>query len=142
MLAFKLAKATLEPATIASAAGDIARLAPPMFGHVAAVTVVPCGHSRRPDCFGWRLGAAVADRLGVPFHDAWAHRPMTGSSHPTRFRYLPPLDRTSDLAAARGLVLVVDDLATSGFHMAEALADARAQGAAAAGVSWIYGTVT
>jgi hypothetical protein len=49
---------------ISAAAGEIAGLLRLLFGHFAGwiATSVACGHSRRPDCFGKRLGGAVDSR--------------------------------------------------------------------------------
>jgi hypothetical protein len=70
----------------------------------------------------------------------WRDRFVTGSSHPKEFRKLPPL--TWQDAPPPGLVLLVDDVATSGWHLEEALTALRAAGHLALGLAWISGTVT
>lgn len=139
--AFKLAKLSLDAEVIAAAATDLADLVKAIVGKPGMVTCVPCGHSRRPDCFGFRLANKVATLIGSPFVEAWAFRPVSGSSHPKQFRHLPPLVPQDAIAIDRQCLLVVDDLVTSGYHMAEALTDARSRGVAAIGAAWINGTV-
>lgn len=62
--------------------------------------MVACGHSRRANCFGKRLGQQAAAELGAPFAELFPVGP----------------------------VLVIDDLATSGWHMEEAPSLVRAPG--------------
>ncbi len=137
LAAFKLAKRRKDPATIAAAADDLAGTVDALVGRPALVVPVACGHSG-PRCFGFLLAEAVAGRLEVAFDEAWRPRPVKGSSHPPRNPSLPPLKRARRLPK-RGVVLVVDDLAASGFHIREALCDARDQGATAVGAVWIKG---
>ncbi|MEC9433413.1 MAG: hypothetical protein VYD87_10945 [Pseudomonadota bacterium] len=141
LAAIKLAKARLDDGTISAAAQDIAAVLQAVLGPAPFVTCVPCGHSRRRDCFGFRLAEAVAATAGAEFVEAWRFRPVEGSSHPRRNATLPPLERADDLSALPRPLVVVDDIATSGFHIVEALNDARAQGVSALGAVWIKGTV-
>lgn len=125
---------------IAAAAGEIAELLRLLFGQNSGwvVTSVACGHSRRPDCFGKRLGQAVALGLGADWVELFEDRFVAGVSHPKGFRDLPALTFKSTPA---GPVLVIDDLATSGFHMEEALGMVRSLGLPAFGAVWISGAV-
>tara|TARA_B100002003_G_scaffold86929_1_gene81355 strand:- start:4596 stop:5195 length:600 start_codon:yes stop_codon:yes gene_type:complete len=141
LAAIKLAKARVDAATISAAAQDIAVVLEAVLGPAPFVTCVPCGHSRRQDCFGFRLAEAVAAAAGATLVEGWRFRPVEGSSHPRRNATLPPLERADDLSALPRPLVVVDDIATSGFHIVEALNDARAQGASALGAVWIKGTV-
>jgi hypothetical protein len=136
----KLIKAELPADTIARAADDIAAAVSPLIGllvrHVVPVT---CGHSRRPDCFSFRLANAVADALEAQFVPCFKPRLLAGSSHPKANFNLPPLEFAADPPS--GATLVVDDLTTTGFHMHEAIAALRAQGTPTLGVAWIGGTI-
>lgn len=136
----KLCKATVDPAMIAAAAGEIAGLLRLLFGHFGGwtATAIACGHSRRPDCFGKRVARAAAELLELPFAEVFEDRFVAGVSHPKEFRDLPALTFRSTPV---GPLLVIDDLATSGWHMEEALGMARALGLPAFGAVWISGTM-
>jgi hypothetical protein len=62
-------------------------------------------------------------------------------SHPKEFNRIPPLERSDAFGAAASPVLIVDDLATSGWHLEEALTNARDGGLSAVGAAWISGSV-
>lgn len=104
----------------------------------AVVTSVPCGHSRRPDCFGKRLAQAVAAEVGLPFVQAWGDRFCEGVSHPKENSRLPPLTWESRPAT---LTIVIDDIATSGWHLEEAVTALRSIGVPAIALAWIGGSV-
>jgi len=104
-----------------------------------AITSVPCGHSRRPDCFRKRLAQSVAELLGLPFVQVFADRFCEGVSHPKEFRKLPPLQQIADPLPS---MIVVDDLSVSGWHVEESLLALRRIGVAASAVVWISGSVT
>lgn len=131
--ALKRAKADLDDGLIAAAAGEIAGALATLFGPAAdlLVTNVPCGHSRRPDCFGKRLAIATAGNAGARFLQIHADRFV---SHPKEFAQVDPLVRIA--TADRATILVVS---TSGWHMEESLMAIRDQGVAAFGVVWIAG---
>lgn len=137
--AFKEVKAQQDADLVGVAAGEIAaflRKYIPVRG--AIVTSVPCGHSRRPDCFGKRLAQAVGSEVGMPFVRVWADRFCKGVSHPKEFSKLPPLEW---IAVPDRLVIVVDDVATSGWHLEEAVSSLSAKGVSAMAVAWIGGSV-
>jgi hypothetical protein len=140
MARFKLCKTRLEPEVIAAAAREIAELLRLLFGHFSGwlVTSVACGHSRRPDCFGKRLGRAVAAQLGAEWAEVFRDRLVAGVSHPKEFRKLPALLFAATPTAP---VFVIDDLASSGWHIEEALGRIRELGLPAFGAVWIAGTV-
>jgi len=104
-----------------------------------AVTSVPCGHSRRPDCLGKQIAQAVAKTLGLPFRQVFADRPCSGVSHPKEFAKLPALQRIADPYPS---MILIDDLATSGWHVEESLTTLRRFGATASAFGLITGTVT
>ncbi|WP_194745544.1 hypothetical protein [Thermaurantiacus tibetensis] len=98
-----------------------------------SVTAVPCGHSR-PDGFSHQLGRHVARHLGLPFADAFAYRSISGSSHPKTNLSRPPMKLIS---APVGHTLLVDDVATSGSHIAEAGTLLRRAGINVTPIAWI-----
>jgi hypothetical protein len=95
------------------------------------VTNIAAGHSGG-NSFGTRLAVAVAERLDLAYLQVWRDRSVRGVSHPKVFRRLPPLDM---LAKPIGATLVVDDVATSGWHMEEALTALRSLNLPAAGAT-------
>jgi len=136
--AFKDAKRRLDPALIEAASGEVCEVLDEVLGPARnyVVTNVACGHSRRPDCFGKRLAQSAAARSGVPYVQVFADRFVRGSSHPKEAMRLPPLRR---IATPDRMCIVVDDLATSGWHLEEALRELRRDGVAALGVAWLGG---
>lgn len=135
----KRAKLELAPAMVAAIADDMHALASEVFGAglFSAVVPVACGHSRRPNCLSAQLAVQLASRLGCEIVRAFADRFVSGVSHPKEFDRLPPLQLVQRPA---GAVLVVDDVATSGWHMHEAITTLRHAGIAAAGLVWASGT--
>jgi hypothetical protein len=97
------------------------------------VTNIAAGHSGG-NSFGARLAVAVAERLTLNYLQVWRDRPIQGVSHPKEFRRLPPL---AMYAKPIGATLVIDDVATSGYHMEEAIKALRSLGLPAAGIAWI-----
>jgi hypothetical protein len=97
------------------------------------VTNIAAGHSGG-NSFGARLAVAVAERLALSYLQVWRDRPIKGVSHPKEFRGLPPLGM---VAKPVGATLVIDDVATSGYHLEEAIKALRSPGIPAAGIAWI-----
>lgn len=100
------------------------------------VVPVACGHSRRPNCLSATLAAAFADKTGAMMVRAFKDRFVFGVSHPKEFDKLPSLEIA---AVPDGPCLVVDDVATSGFHIAEAVSRLRAESVPALGIVWVAG---
>jgi hypothetical protein len=139
--ALKRAKRELDRGLIEEAAELVAALVRQLRGDCAAeaITNVPCGHSRRTDCLGKQIAQAVAAALDLPFRQVFADRPCSGVSHPKEFAKLPPLVRIADPCAS---LILVDDLATSGWHVEESLTALRRLGSSASAFVWITGAVT
>jgi hypothetical protein len=129
----KRAKRELDRGLVDGAADLLATLVRQLRGDppAEATTSVPCGHSRRPDCVGKQLAQAVAAALDLPFRQVFADRPRSGVSHPKEFTKLPPLEQIAD---ACGSMILVDDLATSGWHVEESLTALRRLGASTVSV--------
>jgi hypothetical protein len=139
--ALKRAKRELDRRLIDGAAELVAALVQQLCGDRAAdaITSVPCGHSRRADCLGKQIAQAVAEAFGLPFLQVFADRPCSGVSHPKEFAKLPALQRIADPHPS---MILVDDLATSGWHVEESLTTLRRLGASASAFVLITGTVT
>jgi hypothetical protein len=144
MAALKAVKNDLDPAFIADQAELVAALIRQLFGteRTDAVTCIPCGHSRRKDCFGKRLAHAVAEALNIPFVQVFADRPRDGASHPKQSAKLPPLRQIARMPELPESTIVIDDLATSGAHLEQALVALRKLNVAASAVAWISGSRT
>lgn len=143
--ALRLAKIGLSAEVIEAAAADVSAAVASLFGPLAmncVVTTTPVGHSRRPDSFAVRLAGRVAELQGRRFAKIFADRFVSGSSHPMQFSRMEPIRLLgSDARLPPKIALVVDDVATSGWHMEEALGYLRAAGSYAVGAVWISGTV-
>jgi hypothetical protein len=133
--AVKRLKAEADDRETGLAAAEIALLWLRLTGNPGGwtVTSIAAGHSGG-NSFGARLAVAVAERLSLGYLQVWRDRPIKGTSYPKEFRRLPPLEV---LAKPIGATLVIDDVATSGYHMWEALTALRGLGIAAAGIAWI-----
>lgn len=138
LAAFKAEKRAKTAEVIAAAADDLANELRALVGAGDgwSVACIACGHSRDPDCWGKCLARAVAEAMALPFLQVFADRLVPGSSHPKEFKRLPPLEWSTRPA---GAILLVDDLATSGWHLEEALTMLRAK-VPAIGAAWIGGT--
>jgi predicted amidophosphoribosyltransferase len=134
----KQEKEALDPVLIADAAQSIATLVREIFGNkpVDAITCIPCGHSRRADCFGKQLAQSVASAIDIPFLQIFADRPCPGSSHPRQCTTTPQLRQVADPPRS---VMIIDDVATSGWHLEEAALMLRRSGVAASSIVWISG---
>lgn len=138
---FRAAKRDRAPAVIEAAAREIALLARRLFGGLPGWTVVPmpCGNSGTEQCFGKHLARETAAALALPFAPVFEDRLVEGgSSHPQRYARLGPLiwrDRPT------GPVLLVDDVATTGLHVEQALGALRGEGIPALAMVWISGDV-
>jgi hypothetical protein len=144
MAALKAVKNDPDPAFIANLAEPVAALIRQLFGteRIDAVTCIPCGHSRRKDCFGKRLAHSVAEALSLPFVQVFADRPREGVSHPKQSTKLPPLRQIARMPELPESTIVIDDLATSGGHLEQALLALRKLNVAASAVAWISGSRT
>jgi predicted amidophosphoribosyltransferase len=100
------------------------------------VVPVPCGHSAPGACFSGALAKAVAAELDVPVINAFAHMGLKGSSHPKSNIKRPAMKLVQSVP---GPALLIDDVATSGAHLAEASALLKQEGTESFAVAWIGG---
>jgi hypothetical protein len=91
----------------------------------------------KSECFGKRLARQVADLLDLPFVQVFANRPCHGASHPKTRASLPPLQQL--IVIPPPSVIIVDDVATSGWHLEEAMVRLRSLGTKVSSVVWISG---
>jgi PAS domain-containing protein/orotate phosphoribosyltransferase-like protein len=103
-----------------------------------AIVPVPCGHSADDSC----LSVAIARRLGkeleLPVINALTTKKRRGKSHPKANVSRPALVLKHAISEA---VLLVDDVATSGAHLEEAVKLLKSTAGAVMPVAWIGGNV-
>jgi predicted amidophosphoribosyltransferase len=102
----------------------------------SCVINVPCSHSSPENCLSCAIGSEAAKLLGIPKTSALSADHRTGSSHPIGNATRAPMQLKAPVG---GTVLVVDDIATSGSHIAEASGLLRAVGVSVVAVAWIGG---
>lgn len=131
---------TFDQRIIDFAAGDLVETAQMLLGPLPGwrISTTAVGHSRRPDSFAVRIAQEVARRTGRRFAKVFRDRFVSGVSHPKEFRNLPQLRLRTQV---RSPILLIDDVATSGWHMEEALTMLRRQGVPAIGLVWICGII-
>ncbi len=101
------------------------------------VTHVPCGHSGRNDCLSCLLARRLATRLGLTFVSAFRPNFSGGSSHPKANLVRPAMEIDTPIVDP---VLLVDDVASSGRHMEEAVGLLRQSADVVLPVAWIAST--
>lgn len=109
-----------------------------LFGvaHFQAVVPMPCAHSSPGNCLSEEIAKALARDIRVPVAHALALPLDKGSSHPIRNVSREAMTLTTPI---KGLVLLIDDVTTSGRHIEEATLLLREGGASVLAVAWIGG---
>jgi predicted amidophosphoribosyltransferase len=82
------------------------------------------------------IGRAVGAKLGLPVVHLFKSVPLKGTSHPKKNARRPPLTL---LEAPRRPTLVIDDVATSGAHLEQAVKLLRPTAGMVFAVAWISG---
>jgi len=129
-------KADIPPELPDRVADEILADVTALFGLGAfhAIVPVPCGHSGEGPCFSLEIARALALRSGIPVARALESRPQRGSSHPKENVKRPPMVLAQRLS---GPALIVDDVATSGSHLEEAVTLLRPGCGSTLAVAWI-----
>ena len=102
------------------------------------VTHVPCGHSRKDDCLSSLLAKRLAAHLNLPFVSAFKPNFSAGTSHPKANLIRPAMEIDTPIVDP---VLLIDDVASSGRHMEEAVGLLRQSAEVVLPVAWIGGEV-
>lgn len=100
------------------------------------IVAIPCGHSDSDHCLSMMISELLSEKMSIPVVRAFAPRPLKGSSHPKASAKMPPLKLRQE---PQGNYLLVDDVATSGRHLEEAVELLRREGAEVMAVAWIGG---
>lgn len=100
------------------------------------VTHVPCGHSRKGDCLSCLLAKRIAAHLNLPFVSAFKPNFSAGTSHPKANLIRPAMEIDTPIDDP---VLLIDDVASSGRHMEEAVGLLRQSADVVLPVAWIGG---
>ena len=133
--ALRLLKAEMPDGFVACVADQLVATAIALGGKtsIQAVGQVPCGNSG-PNCLACRLASEVADRLGVEYVELFEPIDTRGSSHPRRNVNRPNMKL---VGSTEKTVLLIDDVATSGAHIEEAVRLLRNQNISVFPLVWI-----
>ena len=107
--------------------------------NVDYVVGMPCSHSPREKCFSTALSICIANKLNTKWLNAFEMSSQTGSSHPAKNANRPSITLK---ARAKGTVLLIDDVVTSGDHVEEAVKVLRDSAKTVFAVGWIGGVIS
>lgn len=133
--ALKRIKEEKPPAFVEIAAKELVEAAESLHGcgSIELVTNVACGHSG-PGCMAQALATKVASLLRVPYQRCFDDMAVVGSSHPKRNVTRPAQVLCHTPQAA---TLLIDDVATTGTHIAEATLALRQSARAVFPLAWL-----
>ena len=136
--ALRILKQNPPPRFVSAIVDDILAALDPMIGSALYryIVPVPCSRSAPNACLSTLLAEKLASRLQLITVHALSVAPAEGSSHPKANVTRAPMRL---LEPVNGPVMVVDDVATSGAHIEEAVRLLRPSAKAVFAVSWIGG---
>lgn len=136
--ALKALKANIPAEMPATIAEEICEEVSALFGITAfnVIVPVPCGHTREGPCLSLEIARALGRAMDIPVVQAITSKPQKGTSHPKENLKRPPLMLAHPVS---GPALVVDDVATSGAHIEEAVNLLKGNAGSVMAVAWISG---
>ena len=106
---------------------------------VASVVPVPCGHSKRSDCLSVLIARNLAARIGSEVCEAFLPQHRDGVSHP---KQSARLRKYKILEIPKSPAVVIDDVATSGRHIEQAVEQLRGKADVVSALVWLGGDAT
>lgn len=106
-------------------------------GAFRCIVPMPCGHSRRTDCLSVMMARQLSIKLGIEMIEAFEHQTLPGKSHPKANTSRPPLVLKK---VVKEPTILIDDVATSGSHIEEAMNLLRQHCSAVMPIVWISGS--
>jgi predicted amidophosphoribosyltransferase len=101
------------------------------------IVPVPGGHSSPSSrCLSHDMAVALGAELDLPVINAFAHMELRGSSHPKQNLKREKMKLVQDVP---GPAILIDDVATSGFHLEEAAQILKSRGVETFSMAWISG---
>ena len=136
--ALKALKANIPPAMPEAIGDEILAEINALVGTAAfrAVVPIPCGHTREGPCLSLEMARTLAGKIGIPVVQAFVTQPTKGTSHPKENTRRPPLVLAVPVQEP---VLLIDDVATSGAHIEEAVRLLKPHTGSVLAVAWIGG---
>jgi PAS domain-containing protein len=134
--AFKALKQKLPASFPQSIVADMSEYLQQFIGLSAfkAIVPVPCGHSNEGSCLSLEIARHLSAEVKIPVVQAFLRQPHKGSSHPKQNTRRPPMILQREITEP---VLLVDDVATSGAHIEEAIKLLRPACGTVLAVAWI-----
>jgi PAS domain-containing protein len=134
--AFKALKQKMPPQFAEAIVADMADYLQQFIGLAAfkAIVPMPCGHSPEGRCLSLEIARHLSAQVNIPVIQVFVRRPHKGKSHPKQNTKRPSMILQRELV---GPVLLVDDVATSGAHMEEAIKLLRPACGTVLAVAWI-----
>lgn len=133
--ALRALKGKIPPAMPQAIAKEIRVEADALMGLSAFRAIVPisCGHSAEESCLSVEIARALSAQIGAPVIQAFAFQNLPGTSHPKSNARRPKLEL---LTPVHEPVLLVDDVATSGAHLEEAVKLLRPHAGSVLAIAW------
>jgi predicted amidophosphoribosyltransferase len=132
--ALKIVKAHPNHQFVNDVASEMAEHIGKLFGAPRIGCVVPV--PRHDDCLSVQISRSLAEKLSVPFINALQHTPRQGRAYPRKNAVLDMPKLVSD-STHEAVVLLVDDVATSGRHIELAVQSLRTMARHVTAMAWI-----
>jgi hypoxanthine-guanine phosphoribosyltransferase len=134
--ALQALKVSNDPIASRLAADEIVETVTKMFSKVKFdyVVPIPSGSSGNPNGLSVQIARSISELLNIPFLNCLRNETEVGSSHPKKSIKLKPYSVEGNVT---GMLLLVDDVATTGTHLKLAHAALTEKNVAVVTVAWI-----